>query len=252
MIPIGDEGTPGRRIFPIVNVTIIVLNILMFVYQLATGLDGGPITYGWSLIPAEITSGQDLVGEVQVPGTGFSIPLYEAPAGIPYLTLLTSMFMHGGFLHIASNMLFLFIFGDNVEDNMGSAKYLIFYLVSGFAASFAQIFMGGSGSVIPNLGASGAVAGVLAGYLVLFPGARIRTLIPIFGFMTISTVPAIFMIGFWIVTQFLSVAVIGEQAGGPGGGVAYWAHIGGFIAGLLLVFILGRRGTERGFPAFSR
>jgi membrane associated rhomboid family serine protease len=252
MIPIGDEGTPNRLIFPIVNVALIVLNVLMFLYQMATGLDGGPITYGWSLIPREIVTGTDLVGNTPIPGTGFSIPLFEAPLGIPYLTLLTSMFMHGGLLHIGSNMLFLFIFGDNVEDNMGSAKYLIFYLLCGFVASFTQILFGGADSVIPNLGASGAVAGVLGAYLVLFPGARIRTLIPLFGFATVTYVPALMMLGIWILTQILSVFLAGEQAGGPGGGVAYWAHIGGFVAGLLLVFVLRGRTNRAGFPAFSR
>jgi membrane associated rhomboid family serine protease len=240
MIPLGDEGTPAQRGLPVVNLTIIVVNILMFILQLMTGLETGPVTLGWSLIPREITTGQDITGQVPVDGT--TIPLYEAPLGIPYLTLLTSMFMHGGFLHIASNMLFLFIFGDNVEDNMGSAKYLIFYLICGFAADFAQILLGGGDSVIPNLGASGAIAGVLGAYLVLFPQARVRALIPFGYFATIGYVPAFLMLGLWIVTQFISVFLLGEQAAGGGGGVAYWAHIGGFIAGLLLVFLFrGRR-----------
>lgn len=140
MIPLGDEGTPPRRGLPIVNLTLIAINILMFMYQLTTGLENGPVTLGWSLIPREILTGQDLVGNQPV--GGFSIELAEAPLGSPYLTLLTSMFMHGGWLHIASNMLFLFIFGDNVEDNMGSIKYLIFYLLCGFGADFAQILLG--------------------------------------------------------------------------------------------------------------
>jgi membrane associated rhomboid family serine protease len=250
MIPIGDEGTPGQRGFPVVNSSIIVLNRAGFLLQMTAG---DAVTYGWSLIPREIMTGVDLVGNVPVPGTGEAIPLYPAPLNVVWLTLLTSMFMHGGLLHIGSNMLFLFIFGDNVEDNMGSLKYLIFYLLCGFAASFAQIFLGGTDSVIPNLGASGAIAGVLGAYLILFPGARIKTLIPIFGFATISYVPALVMIGVWILTQLASVFLLGEQAGGPGGGVAYWAHIGGFVAGLLLVFLFRGRSTgSRTFPAFSR
>src|SRR6476469_7511991 len=160
MIPISDEGTPARQRLPVVNLTIIAVNILMFLFQLATGLDDGPITGGWSLVPKEIVTGVDLIGPQQIGGLG-AIQLYAAPLGIVYLTLLPSMFMHGGWLHIGSNMLFLFIFGDNVEDNMGSAKYLIFYLLCGFAADFTQILMGGGDSVIPNLGASGAIAGVL-------------------------------------------------------------------------------------------
>jgi membrane associated rhomboid family serine protease len=246
MIPLGDEGTPPRRGLPIVNLTLIAINILMFMYQLTTGLESGPVTLGWSLIPREILTGQDLVGNQPV--GDFSIDLAEAPLGIPYLTLLTSMFMHGGWLHIGSNLLFLFIFGDNVEDNMGSIKYLIFYLLCGFGADFAQILLGGGDSVIPNLGASGAIAGVLGAYLILFPQARIRALIPFFGIASISYVPAMLMIGFWIVTQFVSVFFAGEQA--AGGGVAYWAHIGGFVLGLLLVFVFRGR-SEGGSSMFG-
>ena len=239
MIPIGDEGTPGRQLTPIVNLTLIALNILMFIYQLATGLETGPITLGWSFVPAEISQGTDLIGcEVSgIPG----LCLDAAPLGIPFLTVLTSMFMHGGWLHIGSNMLFLFIFGDNVEDNMGHIKYLLFYLACGFAATAAQFFLGGTGSTIPNLGASGAIAGVMGAYLILFKGAYVRTLIFIGYYATITRVPAILMLGFWIVTQIISVFFIEEQAAGGGGGVAYWAHIGGFVAGLALAFVLGRR-----------
>ena len=246
MIPLGDEGTPMRRGFPIVNVTIIALNILVFFLH-TTG--GDPITYGWSLIPKEIMTGVDLTTPQFLPGVG-EIPMYPAPLGIPYLTLFTSMFMHGGLLHIGSNMLFLFIFGDNVEDNMGSLKYLVFYLLCGLGADFLQIILGGTDSVIPNLGASGAIAGVLAAYLILFPQARVRALIPLGYFMTVAAVPAIIMIGIWIVTQFISVFVAGEQAAGGGGGVAYWAHIGGFIAGAILVFVFRDRSQQN--TVFSR
>ncbi|MDQ3930088.1 MAG: rhomboid family intramembrane serine protease, partial [Chloroflexota bacterium] len=165
MIPIGDEGAPMRRGFPIVNITIIVINILVFLLQMSSDA----ITYGWSLIPKEITTGVDLVGLQRIPGTNQALELYPAPLGMPYLTLFTSMFMHGGLLHIGSMMLFLFILGDNVEDNMGSLKYLIFYLLCGLGADFAQIMLGGPDSVVPNLGASGAIAGVLGAYLILFP-----------------------------------------------------------------------------------
>ena len=123
-------------------------------------------------------------------------------------------------------MLFLFIFGDNVEDNMGSLKYLVFYLLCGFGAEVAQIFLGGADSEIPNLGASGAIAGVLAAYLILFPQARVRALIPLGFFITVAAVPAILMIGIWILTQVVSVFIAQEQAVGAGGGVAYWAHVG--------------------------
>ena len=238
MIPIGDEGTPAQRGLPVVNLTIIALNILMYIVQVMLG---DSFTNGWSLIPREITTGQDLVGVFPVPGFDAQIELTGAPLGIPYLTLLTSMFMHGGLLHIGSNMLFLFIFGDNVEDNIGHLKYLVFYLLCGLGASFAQIFLGGPDSIIPNVGASGAIAGVLGAYLVLFRQAQKRVLIPIGYVSTIARVPALLMIGIWIATQFLSVFVLEEQT--TGGGVAYWAHIGGFVAGLLLVFLF--RNTER-------
>jgi membrane associated rhomboid family serine protease len=247
MIPLGDEGTPQRSGFPIVNITIIAINIAVFLLQLSTGLDNGPITTGWSLIPREIVTGQDLTGASGIPG----LTLSEAPLHIVYLTLLTSMFMHGGWLHIGSNMLFLFIFGDNVEDNFGSLKYLVFYLLCGFGADLAQIMLGGADSTIPNLGASGAIAGVLAAYLVLFPQARIRALIALGIVFTVTYVPALIMIGLWIVTQILSVTLAGEQAAG-GGGVAYWAHIGGFVTGLILVFLFRSRATRSAFLAFSR
>ena len=248
MIPIGDEGTGGQMRTPYVNLIIIGLNILVFVVQITVG---DSFTNGWSLIPREITTGQDLTGPQQIPGVG-TIVLSEAPLGIPYLTLLTSMFMHGGLLHIASNMLFLFVFGDYFEDYMGHIVYLLFYLACGFAASFTQIFLGGPNDVIPNVGASGAIAGVLAAYLVLFPGARIKTLIPLGGLVTVTMVPALVMIGVWIVTQVISV-FLAEPT--EGGGVAFWAHIGGFVAGLLLTFVirgLSGRGTESTSPRYAR
>jgi len=211
------------------------LNILMFLFQLSAG---DPINNGWTLIPREITTGQDLVGVFTIAGVG-QIQLYPAPLHMPWLTLFTSMFMHGGWLHIGGNMLFLFIFGDNVEANFGPLKYLVFYLICGLGADFTQIFLGRPDSVIPNLGASGAIAGVLAAYLVLFPRARVRALIPLGVAATISYVPAIVMIGIWFLTQLASV-FLSEQAGG---GVAFFAHIGGFIVGLILTFVLRGRGS---------
>jgi membrane associated rhomboid family serine protease len=151
------------------------------------------------------------------------------------------MFMHANLLHIGSNMLFLFIFGDNVEDNFGSLKYLIFYLLCGLGADFTQIFLGGADSIIPNLGASGAIAGVLGAYLVLFPRAQIRTLIFLGIFVTITLVPAVIMIGIWILTQVINIFSLGGSAGG---GVAFWAHIGGFITGLVLVMLFRSRSSS--------
>ncbi len=239
MIPLRDEGTPQQRGFPIVNITLIAINILVFLLELARP----EIVSGWSLIPKEIITGKDIIGQVG------GIDLTAAPLHNVYLTLLTSMFMHGGWLHIGSNMLFLFIFGDNVEDNFGSLKYLIFYLLCGFIADFTQIAMGGVDSTIPNLGASGAIAGVLGAYIVLFPHARIRSLIPLGFFITVAAVPAILMIGIWILIQIISIFPLQETA--AGGGVAFWAHIGGFIAGILLVFLFRSRDSSRAFQFTS-
>lgn len=228
MIPLRDEGAGEARGLPAVTIGIILLCLLMFAAEL---LGGDPIFYGWSMIPKEIVTGQDIVGPVNVGSE--TIQLYPAPLGNVYLTLLTSMFMHGGTLHLLSNMLFLFIFGDNVEHRFGPAKYLIFYLMCGFGANVAQVVMGGADSILPNLGASGAIAGVMAAYVVMFPLAKIRGLIPLGRFSTVATVPAFVMIGLWMLSQIASVSLLGEQSSD----VAYWAHIGGFIAGLALTFV---------------
>ncbi len=242
MIPLNDEGAEESREFPYVNIAIIVLNFLMFGVEL---IGGDAIVNGWSLIPKEIITGHDIVGLVNI-GGGQTIQLYPAPFGNVYLTLLTSMFMHGGWLHIGSNMLFLFIFGDNVENNFGHLKYLVFYLMCGFGADFAQVVMGGTDSVVPNLGASGAIAGVLAAYLVLFPTAKVRGLVPLGFFSAFATIPAFVMIGIWILTQIASVTFLDEQ----GGDVAYWAHIGGFFLGLVLTFAFRSR-EDVGVPSAS-
>src|SRR5262245_38859854 len=185
-------------------------------------------TSGYSVVPAEITQGHDIVGSFRIGGERLDL----APGPTPiYLTLLSSMFMHGGFMHIAGNMLYLWIFGDNVEDRMGHLKYLIFYLLCGFLASATHIFFGPN-SRIPSLGASGAIAGVLGAYLVLFPRQSVR----VFQWGRIIEVPALIVIGIWGVLQFVSGFGSLAQAG-ESGGVAYMAHVGGFIAGIVLVFL---------------
>ena len=231
MLPIGDEDQPGGGL-PIVNLAIIAINVLVFVLL---QLPSDAFTAGFSAVPKEITHGIDLVGPqtVALPD-GTSAVIDEAPGPNPiWLTLFTSMFMHGGWLHIGGNMLFLFIFGDNVERLLGWLKYAVFYLVCGLIASYAQI-LSNPESVLPSLGASGAISGVLAAYLVYFPQNRVRVLV---GFRFVTQVPAIFMIGLWALLQFVngigSIAV-SEQTGG----VAYWAHIGGFLAGLVIAFLL--------------
>jgi membrane associated rhomboid family serine protease len=230
VIPIGDEdtGPPG---FPVVNIAIIVLNVLVFLYQLVNP----DFTNGYSTVPAEITTGKDLIGSFMVTAPdGSSVQIDEAPGPMPiWLTLFTSMFMHGGWLHIGGNMLFLFIFGDNVEKTFGSIKYLIFYLFCGIVAALAQVYTDPT-SIIPSLGASGAISGVLAAYLVWFPTNRVRVLLTL-GVILLRPimVPAILMIGVWALLQFingLGAIAVSEQTSG----VAYWAHIGGFIAGLVI------------------
>ena len=247
MIPVGDDANP-RGGFPIVNVAIIVVNVLVFILL---QLPSDAFTMGFSVIPKEITHGVDLVGPVavQLPD-GTTDTIVEAPGPSPiWLTLLTSMFMHGGWAHIGGNMLFLFVFGDNVERALGHVKYLLFYLVCGVVAAYAQI-LSGPESVIPSLGASGAISGALAAYLVYFPQNRVRVLV---GLRFVTQVPALMMIGLWILLQLVSgigSIAVSEQTGG----VAYWAHIGGFIAGVVLAFLLRPfiRPRAPSAPSFAR
>jgi rhomboid family protein len=227
VFPLFDENEPGQGI-AWVTLALIGINIAVFLLLQQAGGDN-QFTYGFSTIPAEITTGRDIVNPVPVTIGGVPYLIPEAPGPNPiYLTLLTSMFMHGGWLHLGGNMLFLFIFGDNVEHYVGSVLYLAFYLVAGIIASFAQILVDPT-SPIPNLGASGAIAGVLGAYIVLFP----RNRVVVFLFRFLVPVPAVVAIGLWAVLQFVngigSIAVTAET-----GGVAYLAHVGGFITGLLV------------------
>jgi membrane associated rhomboid family serine protease len=229
MLPIGDDDNPVPA-FPIVNVALIVACVLVFLYQLVNP----DFTNGYSAVPVEITTGRDLVGQFPITladGTTAVIDEARGPSPI-WLTLFTSMFMHGGWLHLGGNMLFLFIFGDNVEKAFGHLRYLVFYLVCGLIASLAQVYSAPD-SILPSLGASGAIAGVLAGYLVLFPTNRVRVLLGYF----ITTVPAIVVIGLWALIQFFN-GFGATSMSAQTGGVAYMAHIGGFIAGLVLAFVL--------------
>jgi rhomboid family protein len=234
MFPIGDDNS-DRTITPYANYILIALNVLVYVFlqQLDTN---NAFTYAFSLVPKEITSGIDLSG-LQIihdsAGHTGEIQLYSSPLPV-YFNFLSSMFMHGGLMHLGGNMLFLWIFGDNLENLVGHVRYVVFYLVCGFAAAAAQIVMGPD-SIIPMLGASGAISGVLGGYVLLFPQRQVRAVI--FNFLT--TVPAFVAIGIWIVYQ----VVLGYFSSAESGGVAYAAHIGGFIAGVALikVFAIGRR-----------
>jgi len=236
MIPIGDDNS-DRRITPIVNYLLIVANIVVFV--LLQGMGGNDrFTYAFSTVPQEIVSGKDVVTHshtVTDPASGqtFEQPgLGHTPLSV-YLTLLVSMFMHGGIAHIAGNMLYLWIFGDNIENRLGHGRYLSFYLVCGVIASLAHVFTTAAthgDMLVPSLGASGAISGVLGGYSLLFPGRRVRMMM---GRGT-TDMPAWVAIGMWFLFQV--VAGMGLLGGGSqAGGVAYAAHVGGFIAGLLLV-----------------
>jgi len=205
MFPIGDDDSTPRTV-PVVTYGLIVLNVLFFLVE----LNGGEaFIQQWSVVPRRLLAN----------------PASDFP------TIFTSMFMHGGWLHLLGNMLYLWIFGDNVEDNFGHAKFLVFYLLCGVAATFAQVLVS-SNSSVPNLGASGAIAGVLGAYIVIFPRGQVRVMMG----RGIIPMPALVVIGFWIVLQFISgIGSISQTA--DTGGVAYLAHIGGFIAGLVLTFL---------------
>jgi membrane associated rhomboid family serine protease len=248
MLPIADENERGHGP-AVVSLAFIGLNIAVFLLlQAAGGPSGEAFTYGYSAVPFEITHGVDLVGPSEITVGGESVQIPQEPGPYPiWLTLLTSMFMHGGWLHLAGNMLFLWIFGDNVEHRIGHIPYLAFYLVAGVIASLAQIVVSPDSS-IPTLGASGAISGVLGAYLVMFPTNRVTVLFLRFPMQ----VPAIVAIGLWAVFQFISgIGALGAEE--AGGGVAYMAHIGGFVAGVVagLVFraVFSEPRRPRGTPA---
>jgi rhomboid family protein len=243
LFPIGDDNS-DRSATPIVNYILIAANVLVFIFFQGMGAND-KFTYAFSTVPREIVTGQDQVTpprtvEDPISGDRFQEPgLQPTPLSV-YVTLLTSMFMHGGWAHLLGNMLFLWIFGDNLENVMGRGRYLIFYLVCGLIASLAHVFTTvafGGNQLIPSLGASGAISGVLGGYILLFPKRRVRVIM----FSMLTQVPALVAIGMWFVFQLISgIGVFGS--GSQAGGVAYAAHIGGFIAGLVLVklFVAGR------------
>jgi membrane associated rhomboid family serine protease len=212
MIPLRDI-VPSRTT-PIVTISLIVANVLVFLYELTLGRAVNDFTLYFGLVPAAFS----------------------------WVAVFTSMFLHGGLFHVAGNMLYLWIFGDNVEDRMGHGRFLVFYLLCGTAAALAQTITAPD-SVVPMVGASGAIAGVMGAYFVLYPKSRIVTLVPLFFFFQIIEVPAIFFLGIWFVMQFLSgVGSIGNAATG---GVAFWAHVAGFLAGLSGVIVFRRPERQR-------
>jgi len=232
MLPLRDE-LPFRR-KPYLTVGLIAVNVLVFFYQMSLGLEGmRAFVGGMGAVPAVITH-QPGVAIVQ------SVPAY--------LTIVTSMFLHGGLMHLGGNMLFLWIFGNNVEDVMGRGRFLIFYLICGAAAALGHIMLQPA-SEVPMVGASGAISGVLGAYLVMFPRSRIVTLFFFFFLIQVIKVPAIFFLGIWIILQFLyGTLSLGVKGGG---GVAWFAHVGGFLAGVILVYPFRREDRLKWYRQFS-
>ena len=222
MIPIRDQ-IPTRHV-PVVNYLLIAANILVFVLMWLAGPYQESLVYQFAMIPANLTTGLNLADIADI---------------------FTGMFMHAGILHLGGNMLYLWIFGDNVEDSMGSVKYLAFYLVGGVVASLTHILTN-PGSQIPTVGASGAIAAVLGAYLVLYPQSRVLTIIPLGFFMRMTLIPASIVLGLWFVLQLFSGFL---SLGGPDvGGVAFWAHIGGFLSGVVLAKLLANRRKQEYAP----
>jgi membrane associated rhomboid family serine protease len=240
-LPIGDDNR-DRRTTPYVNYLFILLNVLVFIFLQGFG-HNDMFTYAYATVPAEILSGRDYVSESKVfqdavTGQMFTMPGLQ-PTLIPvYLTLLTSAFMHGGWAHLAGNMWFLWIFGDNIEDSMGHKNYFFFYLICGVLAGLSHVFVSAYTSqsiFIPSLGASGAISGVMGAYLLLFPRRSVHVWI----FFFIISVPAFLAVGIWFIFQLVNGA--GMLGGEEAGGVAYAAHVGGFIAGFVLVKIFAKK-----------
>lgn len=224
MIPLRDINPTER--FAIVTFLLIITNVAVFVYELVLGGgEGQRFIASFALIPERLFSHQA-----------------AQEGALPVLvTLITSMFLHGGFLHVAGNMLYLWIFGNNVEDAMGRMRFIVFYLLCGSCAAYAHAFMNRS-SVVPMIGASGAISGVLGAYLLLYPRARVVTLVMLGFYIRTVEVPAMVVLGFWFALQFLNALIMN----GSEGGVAWYAHVGGFVAGMILIGLFKRKGVSFG------
>ena len=224
MVPLHDNNP--TRTTPVVTYALIALNVVVFLYQIGLSepeLNG--FYHLYAMVPEELTASFE--------GINVGQPVPE------WLTLFSSQFLHGGFMHIGGNMLFLWIFGNNIEDRLGHIRYIIFYLACGALAALAQWFFS-TQSGVPSLGASGAIAGVMGAYIIRFPQAQILTLLPLFIFITTVRIPAVFFLGFWFVQQAISgVASLGVTSDVETGGIAYWAHAGGFVFGVVLGPLLG-------------
>jgi membrane associated rhomboid family serine protease len=225
MFPISDDNPVGRP--PIVTWMLIAACVIVFVWQLSLGPQGEAFIYALGVIPASLFGYGELPPELRL------VP--------PWATVFTSMFLHGGWLHLGGNMLYLWIFGNNVEDSMSRLRYLVFYLLCGVAAALAQSLYAPQ-SQVPMVGASGAIAGVLGSYLIMHPRANVRVAIVFFVFVRIINMPAMIVLGLWFVFQILSGAAVPMSE--EGGGVAFWAHVGGFVAGMALTPLFKRRGVQ--------
>jgi membrane associated rhomboid family serine protease len=231
MIPLRDD-VPSRTV-PLVNYTLIALNVFAFLLELGMGRDVQRFLQQTAVVPGLFTGADGALQVAEVVTTSFDPALGGR--------VLLSMFLHGGWAHLLGNMLYLWIFGDNVEDRMGHVRYAVFYLLCGWAATYAHI-AAAPASALPALGASGAIAGVLGAYVTLYPRARVITLLPLFIFVQLIQVPAYFFLGLWFLQQFLyGTLSLARTAQTEGGGVAWWAHIGGFAAGFLLVWLFQSR-----------
>lgn len=222
MIPISDINP--RRKFPLITVILIVVNTIIFIYQ-SSIRNPNIFIYKYALIPANL----------------FRVGGYE------YLKLITSMFLHGNLLHLIGNMLYLWVFGDNIENNLGSFLFVIFYLLAGIIAGLTHALIYAS-SNIPTIGASGAIAGVLGAYFYLYPNAKVLAFVPIFYFFTIVPVPAYIFLGLWFILQLIPGFV---YFGKMGSGVAFWAHIGGFIGGIILIILFGKKQRQNYYRYFD-
>ena len=223
MVPLSDDNP--TRTTPYIVYGFIILNILIFLHEISLSSRGLQLFFDtWAIVPAQLTASFQ---------GGLANPSPE------WFTLISSQFLHGGFLHLGGNMLYLWIFGNNIEDRLGPVKFVIFYLGCGILAGLSQWFFNPA-STIPNVGASGAIAGVMGAYIIRFPKAQIVTLIPFLFYFFTMRIPAIFFLGFWFIQQaFYSIASLGAQVEMGSGGVAYWAHAGGFVFGMILGPLLG-------------
>ena len=220
MIPLKDDNPTNSK--PIVSYSIIGICIVVFLELSSPGYRTGELFFSYGLIPSV------LIGSVQLPDD-----VYAVPASV---TIFTSMFMHGGFMHLIGNMLYMWIFADNIEDGLGRTKFIIFYLLSGLGAAMSQVFVD-INSQVPMVGASGAIGGVLGAYLINYPNARVLVLIPLGFFSQLIRIRALYVLGFWFILQFIN----SYFSSSTGGGVAYAAHIGGFVSGIILILILNKK-----------